>query len=136
MILLDTNIISTFAKIGKMGLLYKVFNAPKFFISPNVHSEILKASSKGYSFADKVLELMHSKKLEIIPLSNRESEAIGRLPISLSSGERDSIIICKERKWVLLTNERKVINYCKKHGIAYFDLLDILHASYKLLDYS
>lgn len=54
MILLDTNIISTFSKIEKLELLYYVFNINILYISPSVYSEIMKAKDKGYAFVNHV----------------------------------------------------------------------------------
>ena len=40
MILIDTNILSTFAKIDRLELLFKVFNQETLYISPNVFQEL------------------------------------------------------------------------------------------------
>lgn len=136
MILLDTNIISTFSKIEKLNLLYDVFNTDTFYISPNVYDEIMMAKNKGYTFVNNVIDLLHKKKLLQIPLTTNEKVKINQIPLSLSKGERDSIVICQERKGIIVTNERKVVNYCKKHQIIYFDLGDILKALFLFLNFS
>ena len=52
MYLLDTNILSTFAKIKRMDILFKVFGEDRLFISPGVLSEIKLASERGYDFPE------------------------------------------------------------------------------------
>jgi predicted nucleic acid-binding protein len=55
MILVDTNILSTFAKIKRMDLIFKVFGK-NCFISPNVLNEIKKAHQLGYEFSEIVIK--------------------------------------------------------------------------------
>lgn len=136
MILLDTNIISTFSKIGKLELLYDVFHTDIFYISPNVYGEIMTAKDKGYVFVNHAIVLFQKNKLMSISLTSKEKEKADKLHSSFSKGERDSIAICKERNCVFVTNEKKVVNYCKKHGIIYFDLRDILKALHLFLNFS
>jgi predicted nucleic acid-binding protein len=50
MILVDTNILSTFGKAGGMKLLFELFQT-KLSVSSNVFCEISIAYEKGYSFA-------------------------------------------------------------------------------------
>ena len=38
-VVIDTDILSTFVKIGKTGLLHKLFPKSKIFLCPAVHSE-------------------------------------------------------------------------------------------------
>ena len=136
MILLDTNIISTFSKIGKLELLYDVFNADVLYVSPNVYDELLIAKDKGYAFVNHAIHLFQKKKLMLISLTSKEKEKADRLPSSFSKGERDSIAICRERNGIIVTNEKKVANYCKRQGIKYFDLRDVLKALYILMNFS
>ncbi len=49
MILIDTNILSTFAKIDRLDLLEEVFG--EMHISPNVLDEVKRAEELGYSHA-------------------------------------------------------------------------------------
>lgn len=135
MILLDTNIISTFSKIGKFELLYDVFNKEILYLSPNVFEELKRAKDKGYSFVDRIFELILKKKLQIISLNQTEMLKTIKIPNSLAAGEKDSIVLCKERDGIFVTNEKKVINYCKKEQINYFDLRDILKAMHEFMNY-
>ena len=135
-ILLDTNILSTFSKIKKLGLLYDVFNINVLYISPNVHAEIMVAKEKGYAFISQVVDLLQKRRLITLPLASEEEIKTNKIPLSFSKGERDSLVICKERDGIFVTNERKVINYCKKHDIKYFDLRDILKGLHQFMNFS
>ena len=58
MILLDTNILSTFAKIERLELLFSVFNTRKLFISPNVFNELIDARRLGYKHVESIFDLI------------------------------------------------------------------------------
>ena len=49
----------------------------------------------------------------------------------LHSGELQGIVLCKHRKGVLLTNDRRAKNFCKRNNIVYFDIKGVLRAFYK-----
>ena len=49
--ILDTDILSCFAKIRRFDLLEKLFKA-QFYIPLRVYEEILRAKEKGYDFVD------------------------------------------------------------------------------------
>lgn len=53
MILVDTNILSTFAKVDRLDLLIKMFG--KMHISPNVFEEVKRAEELGYPHAENIL---------------------------------------------------------------------------------
>lgn len=58
MILVDTNILSSFAKIGRLELLFRVFNQKTLYISPNVFQELKDARDKRYDFVELIFELL------------------------------------------------------------------------------
>ena len=72
MILVDTNILSTFAKIDRLELLFRVFNQKTLYISPNVFQELKDARDKRYDFVELIFELLQSGKLKILPLEEDE----------------------------------------------------------------
>jgi predicted nucleic acid-binding protein len=129
-ILIDTNILSTFARINRLDFLSQVFNADVLYISANVYDEVRKGIEKGYSFLSPVFVLVESKKLRIATLS--EKECLIEIPSSFGPGERDSIAICVNRNATFATNEKRVISYCKRNSIAYTTLNKILTASLRL----
>ena len=49
----------------------------------------------------------------------------------LHSGELQGIMLCKHRNGVLLTNDRRAKNFCKRNNIVYFDIKGVLRAFYK-----
>lgn len=128
MILIDTNILSTFAKIDRLELLFRVFNQKTLYISPNVFQELKDARDKRYDFVELIFELLQSKKVKLLPLEEDEYMLMLELPKYFGKGELDSIAICTRRNYILLSNERKVIKFCEENEIDHFDLNGILNA--------
>jgi len=131
MILVDTNIISTFAKIDRLELLFEVFKQRILYISPNVFQELKDARDKRYDFVELIFELLQSGKLKILPLEEDEYMSMLQLPKYFGKGELDSIAICTRRNCTFLSNERKVTRFCEENEIDHFDLNGILKALWR-----
>src|SRR3990167_6908821 len=121
MILLDTNILSTFAKIRRLDLLEKIFEGTRG-ISPGVFEEISEAHKRGDAHAKDILQLLQNKKLQIITLVEEEKELANQLPASFGKGERDSIAYALRKNITVVTNERRVLNFCKRNKVTALSL--------------
>jgi len=130
MILVDTNILSTFGKVGGLKLLFELFQT-KLSVSSNVFCEISIAYEKEYSFAKSVLDCIKNEKIDVVAVDQEDLPYMLGLPKSFGPGERDSIAICENRGYVFLSNEKKVYNYCKKHGIQCLLLPHLLKSLWK-----
>ena len=64
-------------------------------------------------------------------MNNEETLWSIKLPISFGKGERDSLAICKFRKGLFITNERKIINFCERETIDVLDLPSLLRYLWK-----
>lgn len=98
MILVDTNIISTFMRIEKLDLLSKTFNARKMHISSNVFQELKVDKDRGHPHTKKLFHLIDDHKIEIVTPTKDELLHTVDLPESFGRGELDSIAICKKKK--------------------------------------
>src|SRR5256885_9496847 len=131
MILADTNILSTFAKIGELPLLISLFKEDRIGVVPAVHEELQNGLSKGYSALKDAIELIHQAGIDLVALEPQEILEKGDLPRSFDEGERETIAVALSRGWTVLTNETLVKNWCKKAGIQYCDLPGILRAFWR-----
>lgn len=123
----DSDILSMFGKVGAVKHLKQLFEC--IYIPPAVYEEVMRAKEIGFEFVDELIE-----NIIILNLSEDEySEFVQLLEDedSLHSGELQGIVLCKHRNGVLLTNERKAKNFCKRNIIVYFDAKGILRAFYK-----
>lgn len=110
MLLVDTNIFSTLAKIGKLDLLFRVFEQEEIGIVPAVYEEIHTGVEKGYSSLQSILDLVQQGRIHLIPLSGEELIAKTSPPRSFDEGEREIAAVAKQRQWPVLTNEKLVKN--------------------------
>ncbi|MCZ6681175.1 MAG: hypothetical protein O7E52_28480 [Candidatus Poribacteria bacterium] len=72
--------------------------------------------------------MIQNGRLQIVPLTPAEITARQALPLSFGTGDTECVIICETRGNTLLTNERRVCNFCRTAGIAVFDLPQLLRA--------
>ena len=61
-------------------------------------------------------------------VSLTHEEHLIALPGGFGKGELDCITLCISKKFSFVTNERKVVNYCRERGIDYVTLAHILRA--------
>jgi predicted nucleic acid-binding protein len=123
-IVLDCDIISTLAKIDKIGLLMEIFKGKRIVIPNAVYVELLEAEKMGFTFPDKVF----SSKIEIITMFEKELNDFKDIAKNqnIHNGEAEGITIARNRKGVFLTNDRVAVKVCEKMDIAVIDLKDLL----------
>nr|AGF93347.1 nucleic acid binding protein [uncultured organism] len=124
MILVDTNILSTFAKVDSLDLLRKMFG--KMHISPNVFEEVKRAEELGYPHAENILAWVRDDIISIACPNESEIELMDKVPSSFGRGERDCVAMAMKRDALIVTNERKVLNYCEENDLAHVRLNTIL----------
>jgi predicted nucleic acid-binding protein len=131
-IVLDTSIISTFALIGAMDLLYALFPNDDLGVTPAVYTELVVGAREGRQFLQAAVEQVESDRLKLFVLTAEEFMQRLRLPTSLGSGEAESIVLCQSRGAAFVTNDRRARNFCLSEGIEVFDLIEVLRALWRL----
>jgi predicted nucleic acid-binding protein len=131
MILVDTNILSTLAKVGKLDLLFRLFTQEKIGIVPSVYEEIQIGIEKGYDILQSILDFVKQGHIHLVPLSEEELIAKASLPRSFDEGEREVGAVAKQRQWTILTNENLVKNWCQREKIPCIDLSTLLRALWR-----
>ena len=123
----DSDILSMFGKVGAVQHLKRLFE--EIYIPPAVYEELRRAKEIGFDFVDELIE-----NVRIMNLNEDEYSEFVRLMEDenyLHSGELQGIELCKHRNGVLLTNDRRAKNFCKRNNIVYFDIKGVLRAFYK-----
>lgn len=122
MFLLDCDIASTFAKIGKIDLLKEIFSSD-VYISNSVYIELMRAKDMGFSFPDKIFSSITTITLndsELVDFQKYSQEK------NIHFGEAEGISICKNRDAVFLTNDSIVVKFCEANEIKVLNLKDVL----------
>ena len=131
MVLADTNILSTFAKIGELPLLMRLFAEEGIGVVPAVYEELHQGVSKGYVVLQAAMELVQRRHIELVVPNAEETLGKSALPPSFDAGEREMMAVAQARGAKVLTNERLVKNWCQQGGIQYWDLPGILRALWR-----
>jgi predicted nucleic acid-binding protein len=130
MVVSDTNIISTFARIDQLDLLRQLFKVPQLHLTPGTYAELQKAVEVGCTFLEPVVEAIEQGQgFELLTLTKDEALELTHLPTSLGAGEKESISVSRHRpKTTLLTNDKRARNYCRAESIPCLDLPELLRA--------
>jgi predicted nucleic acid-binding protein len=131
MILVDTNILSTLAKVEKLDLLLQLFAQEEVGIPSAVYEEVYIGVEKGYGALQSVLDLIKLRRVHLIPLSEEEIVAKTALPRSFDEGKREMVAVAIDRPWPILTNEKLVKNWCQREGVRCLDLSAFLRALWR-----
>jgi hypothetical protein len=128
MIIIDSNIISSFCLINQFSLLFKLFPNQPFGIPPAVYDEIIGAIQLGYHFLETMRTLIDDDDVQLISLNPDEMRLKQHLPLSFGAGDIECIIVTRRPSHILLTNDRRVVNFCKSERTQVYDLPIILRA--------
>ena len=132
MVFIDTDILSIFSKIQRLSLLFAVFQQDILNIATAVENEIAVGVSKGFPFANALMELQTQKRLQTHHPTTADEEFMLSLPDTLGAGERESMAICKRLTALFVSNERRVMYHCQANGIRCTNLDEILRALWEL----
>ena len=132
MVFIDTDILSIFSKIQRLSLLFAVFQQDILNIATAVENEIAVGVSKGFPFANALMELQTQKRLQTHHPTTADEEFMLPLPDTLGAGERESMAICKRLTALFVSNERRVMYHCQANGIRCTNLDKILRALWEL----
>jgi len=128
MILIDNNILSTFCRVDQLDLLFRLFPKDSLGVPPAVYDELTEAVRLGCHFLEPAARLIDQGRLEIVPLTANEIAAKPKLPGSFGAGDADCVVIAQQRTTPLLTNDRRVRNFCREQSLTVFDLPQLLRA--------
>ena len=132
MVFVDTDILSIFSKIQRLPLLFAVFEQDVLNIAAAVENEIAVGVSKGFPFANALMELQTQKLLQTHYPTTADEKFMLSLPDTLGAGERESMAICKRLTALFVSNERRVMHHCQANGIRCTNLDEILRALWEL----
>jgi len=131
MLLADTNILSTFAKINQLTLLFRLFGDERIGVVPAVYSEFQAGVNKGYVYLQAVTKLIQQGRIDLAALTAQEVFEANALPTSFDAGERETLAVAKSRGCSILTHEKQIKNWCKREQIVYWDLPGLLRALWR-----
>lgn len=132
MVFVDTDILSIFAKIERLPLLFSVFDQETLNITYAVENEVKTGISKGFRFSHDIIALQTQGQIRTYHSTSVDQEFMESLPQTLGAGERESMAICKRLTAIFVSNERRVKHYCRENGIDCVNLIEVLRAFWEL----
>jgi predicted nucleic acid-binding protein len=123
-VLLDTDLASAFAKVGRLELLVRLFVGIDLGIAFEVYKELLVPLGHGYHFPEAVFAICettypHPEEMATVQRRLVDMKALGR-------GELETITICQARGWFYAAIDQKAIAYARSLGVTVFPLRVIL----------
>ena len=132
MVFVDTDVLSIFAKIERLPLLFVVFDQKALNIANAVENEVKTGISKGFRFFDDIIALQTQEQIRTYHTTSADQEFMNSLPQTLGAGESESMALCKRFAAIFASNERRVMHYCKANEINCINLVRILRAFWEL----
>ena len=136
MIILDTCILSSLAKINRLDLLHILFRKHFCYITPSILQELNTNKIAGFKFVNKIEEMLSfiDVKNKICVLSPESEELEQAYTIkdthNLSLVDCECIVLARTRGAILLTDDTKLGNAALEEGILeVYDLKSLLRAN-------
>jgi predicted nucleic acid-binding protein len=126
-ILIDNNILSTFAKIGRLALLFQV-TAEVLYISPNVYDELQQGLQAGHTVLQAVFDLVASGKLRVVSLTKKDQQRMAQVPFTTAKGEADSLAYCWGHRAIFVTNDQRAYKRGIQLGVTCIRLATLLRS--------
>jgi predicted nucleic acid-binding protein len=129
MVLVDNNVLSSLAKIDRLGLLNRVFE--EVGTTPSVLDELHKDEVTGYEFVARIDEVKSYEGgwLRIVSPAEQEVELTEEvLDASLSYTDAECMAIAESRGKRLLTDDGHVGEIASQRGVEVWDLKLLLEA--------
>jgi len=128
-VLLDSDVLSMFAKIDQISLLKELFGEERIAMTPRVKDEISIPLEYGYTFSLRILSEISTvtisvSALEIYNALTNHSTGLGR-------GELESIALCKAEGYIFATNDKVARRFAEEEGVTVLSLQAILRALWR-----
>ncbi|MBI3764864.1 MAG: hypothetical protein HY260_23740 [Chloroflexi bacterium] len=117
---------ASFAAAKSLPLLFELFGEETILVPPAVQEEITQGVERGKEHLREVVRLIEAGKLTAETLTAEDIETARGLPGSLGPGERQAIAICIRAGGRLLSNDKRVVNFCASHGVKCYPLSVVL----------
>ena len=123
-VILDCDLISSFAKINRIDLLEKLFPDARLVITASVYNELLKTKEYGFDFSDEIIQ----SDIELINIRKEERSVFEDFlqDYRIYLGEAEGIAIAKCRDGVFMTNDSRAVRFCEEKGVKVLNLKDVL----------
>jgi predicted nucleic acid-binding protein len=135
-VLLDANVLSRLAQIGRANLLPQVLPG-RCTIAPAINQEIVAGIDGGIAYLEAVAIMVEQGEVRVLDLEQVDREFVASVPRKLAHGEAEGIALCRRLDMTFVTHDRKAANYCERAGVRclhFRTLVEALHERGLLTD--
>lgn len=123
---IDADILSTFAKLKRVGLLKKLFHNSQLLMPPAVDREIKEAIRLGYD-----LDVKYIKKVKLTKEERRVVREWRNSRRFIGLGELECVAIAYKRSLIILSNDRRIKKEARSLNLLYLNLPMLLRMLWK-----
>jgi hypothetical protein len=124
--LLDSDILSIFAKANALPLLCELLGCDRLPITTGVFNEIVIPLEYGYDFPRRIMAVADTVLISSDEVATFEAL---RLEGKASAADAEIVAICQRRSWICVTMDRVAARYAEQHGVRVVDLQTLLKAA-------
>jgi len=125
-IILDTDIASIFAKVGKIAILKELLSSYELAISPAIYEELVVSEEYGYSFPRQVFE--HISVISPTTEEISEYHQLLNTKKTLGKGELEALCICRKRHGIFSSMDAAALKFARTNDVATLSVHAILRA--------
>jgi predicted nucleic acid-binding protein len=129
-VLLDANVLSRLALIGKTNSLPEVL-PDRCTTAPAIRHEIEAGIDAGIAYLQPIVALIEQGTIRVLELEPGDLEFVASVPRKLALGEAEGIALCKRLDMVFVTHDRKAANYCERAGVTCLHFSILIEALHK-----
>lgn len=113
-----------FGKIGRSALLKRIFPHSKVYITPETIKELERAKELGFDYMDDVVDVINVIELNEETLEKGKEIAENNKKLHLT--EICSILLCKKKGMVMVTNDKVAKKFCEENDVIWMDIVELL----------
>ena len=121
----DTNILSSFLGVDRLELLLAALETDHVLIPPIVLAELELGVRRGH-LTNAVLESALSSSVRSVEMTADDVQRIQRMPTAFGAGEQQAVALAMRLSLPLLSNDRRVVTYCRGQQVVCLDLPTVL----------
>jgi len=118
--------LSSFAAARSLPLLFDAVGEETIHIPPAVQQELQEGVAYGLSYLSCITFAVDKGDIQVLAVTKQDREQMALLPTSFGHGEREAVALCFRLRATLLSNEKRVVNHCKRVGIHCLKLKTLL----------
>ncbi len=121
----DTNILSSFLGVGRLELLLAALGADHLLVPPQVLDELEIGVIRGHLTND-TLQAALVSSVRTIAIEAMDEQRIQLMPSAFGAGEQQAVALAIRLSVPLLSNDRRVVTYCRDQHVLCLDLPTVL----------